>query len=402
MQRKNIFVSAIYISPPTSMGGNTKILIEMINNLSDVYNFIVFTTQPQTFIKNVGREVKYNLHEIDYPYSKFNLATHMAEILYSIKVIERVFLAEYRVNESSSDNLIYSASDFGPDVFSALYLKKKYGLRWIASLFLFIPSPFTNVFERIGFPVLKYSIYYIYQRLILLFMFHFVDQFIITNDLDRGHFPERYAGRILAVYGGVNPEQMPSLGHHLEKAYDCVFCGRLHPQKGLFELLDIWSLVVRGGKHLRLVVIGNGDTRYEDKLYDKAKKLGISETIDWVGYKNGEEKYLIYAKSRVFLHTTVYDNNGMVAAEALCSGLPIILFNLVSLGNLYNENSIKVKRNSVEEYAQNLRLVLDDKSLYNKLAPNELKMLEYRKYWAWSSRMKEVGRFIANYEKHIT
>ena len=49
----NLFTSSIYIytSPSATMGGNTKIMLEVIYYMSDFLNITFFTTDPETFKK---------------------------------------------------------------------------------------------------------------------------------------------------------------------------------------------------------------------------------------------------------------------------------------------------------------------------------------------------------------
>jgi len=191
--------------------------------------------------------------------------------------------------------------------------------------------------------------------------------FVITNDADRHYFPVSWKNRIFAFYGGVNINQILSVekeGGGAQK-YDLVFCSRLCTQKGILPFLDIWKRVVETLPHARFGIIGNGRADFERRLRAKAEILGISETIEWLGYVNNEDKYRVYRASRLFVHPTIYDNNGMVAAEALCTGLPVVMNNLESLKDVYTTGCAKSDFSNTQATADLIIRLLSDDTFYN-------------------------------------
>lgn len=377
---KKFYVSAIYTSPYWSMGGNTKILIEIINNLNHKFKFIVFTTEPLTFKDNLKMTKNIKIVKIKYPFKKFNYLSHLSEIKY----ITRQYKKYFTKHKLTKEDYFFSQSDFAPDVVPVAKLKDKYKFIWITSLFLFIPNPFENLLNNYKFPFFKYIIYYFYQRYIFSKIVAKGDLFLITNDYDRKYFPQKFKNRIFAIYGGVNPEQIEEARKHWKgnKIYDAVYCSRLHPQKGISGILDIWRMVLEKKPNAKLAIIGNGEKSYEEFLKDKAKNLRIDKNIKWFGYINGVEKYKIYLQSKIFLHGTIYDNNGMVAAEALCTGLPVIMYDLPQLKEIYNYGCIKIGSNNKSEYAEKVIDLLS----FNKYVrlKNDKKLL---KYWDWKQRV---------------
>jgi glycosyltransferase involved in cell wall biosynthesis len=366
------------------MGGNTKILVEIINYLSDKFDFVIFTTEPKAFEINLKDISKVKIIPIAYPFRKFSYASHYAEIQY----IKNIYLQYFLENKIDKDDYFFTPSDFGPDVMPVSNLRKKYKFKWIASLFLFIPDPIGNILKGYKFPFIKYVIYYLYQKYIFSRILKNADLFLITNDYDRKYFPTELKKRIFAIYGGVNVEQIEIARKKWDgkKIYDAVFCSRLHPQKGISQLLDIWSMVIKEIPKAKLVIIGNGEEAYEKFLKEKAVKLGIERNINWLGYINGVVKYKIYLQSKIFLHGTIYDNNGMVAAEALCTGLPVIMYDLPQLKKVYNSGCIKVKIR--EEYVKQILRILKKEYIL------KLKTSEFIEHWNWRHNVDLFSNFL--------
>jgi glycosyltransferase involved in cell wall biosynthesis len=284
------------------------------------------------------------------------------------------------------------------DVLPAFLLKPAFRFVWAPSLFLFVPFITENVRHQYGFPVLKYALYYVYQRSIFRLIKMRGDLFVITSDCDRRHFPKRLQPHVFAFYGGVNVEQIQVAESVArpdpDRRRDVVFCGRLHPQKGIDAFLDVWRRVLDALPDARLTVIGNGTAGYERMLKRKADRLGIAARVDWLGYVNNEEKYAVYLSARVFVHPTVYDNNGMVAAEALCSGLPVVMYDLPNLRSVYSVGCTKVRERDGAAFAAALIRLLSDPAACASDRPSSGAVQELRNHWSWQTRVRRFEEFL--------
>lgn len=389
-----LIVIAHGISPLGTMGGNSKIIIEVLKNLPAKYQAAVITMKPESFTGNgvTGGNIKI----VPIPKPKKDDWLHMPQMsAHTLKYTRRAF----QEIGAGPDDVVYCVSDFPLDSLPGSVLKKKFGYTWIPSFYLFVPSPSANLSRHFGFPFFKYVIYYLCQRLIFGFMLKRADGFAITNDSDVNRFPPRYAGKILAVYGGVNIEQIRSAQRGRtdgeEKKYDAVFCSRLHPQKGISRLLDIWKDVTKKIPSAKLAVIGNGSVGYEKKLHDKADGLNLAGNIDWLGYVNNEEKYGVYLSSKMLLHATVYDNNGMVAAEALCCGLPVVMYDLPALRHVYTDGCVKIPEGDEAAFAGEVVKMITDAEYRNSVAADSEKTDALREKWDWKNRTEMFTGFIS-------
>ena len=378
---KRLVVVAIEISDPGSMGGNTKILLELVRNFPAKHQCIVITSKPETFQCNGIVERDGLTIQAISPHHNDTWLNHAKVCSYFVREVR----AQFDRHLVGKDDLVYCASDYFHDVIPAFLLQPKYHYTWLPSYFLFLPFIFENLWNRYHFPPIKYLIAYFYQRTSLMMILKRCVGVIITNSSDKKHFPKRLHDKILPIYGGVNTEQIPTTANP-SKIYDAIFCSRLHPQKGISGLLDIWATVITAHPTAKLAIIGNGEPTYEAFLRKKATQLNINDNIEWLGYVNNTEKYELYQQSKMLVHATVYDNNGMVAAEALCTGLPVIMYDLPALRHVYSEGCLKIQEGRPDLYAEAIVKLLGDDSELAAISPTAPQIASLRQKWDWQHR----------------
>lgn len=106
-----------------------------------------------------------------------------------------------------------------------------------------------------------------------------------------------------------------------EGAKVVLFLGRLHPKKGLDQLLDAWARVSQDLTDWRLDIVGPIDSPYARDLRDR---FASSRSVRVAGPLYGREKVEAYRRADVFVLPTLNENFGMTVAEALAQGTPAI------------------------------------------------------------------------------
>jgi len=110
---------------------------------------------------------------------------------------------------------------------------------------------------------------------------------------------------------------------------DVVFLGRLEiAQKGL-DLLVSAIARVRDRLPGKLVLAGDGpDRRAVEKLVERA---ALADRVVFAGRVDGEEKLRLLAGARLVVMPSRYETFGIVAAEAMACGTPVVAFEIPSL-----------------------------------------------------------------------
>lgn len=104
-----------------------------------------------------------------------------------------------------------------------------------------------------------------------------------------------------------------------------LFLSRIHPKKGIELLIEAWSNINLKLKENWVVEIaGNGDPDYIEDLRKLILNKGLKDQIKLIGPQFGHAKLEAYSKADIFVLPTYSENFGIVVAEALASGVPVI------------------------------------------------------------------------------
>lgn len=128
------------------------------------------------------------------------------------------------------------------------------------------------------------------------------------------------AAPVAILPNGVDPVAAPK--RRFVNSRNVLFLSRIHPQKGVVDLLMAWARVRQPG--WRLVIAGPSEAGYEEEIKALTRKLGIEEDIDFPGLVSGEEKERCFTEADFFVLPTYSENFGIAVAEALARGLPVI------------------------------------------------------------------------------
>lgn len=166
--------------------------------------------------------------------------------------------------------------------------------------------------------------------------------------------PEREAIRALGLKVPVcvipNGMDLPQAeaGHKAEAAAEKVllYLGRLHPKKGLPELLKAWAQLgaTKANAGWRLVIAGWDQNGHELELKQQAESLSLPwQAGDWnaaaaapgsvffCGPKFGSDKAALYAAASAFILPSVSEGLPMVVLEAWAHAKPVVMTPMCNL-----------------------------------------------------------------------
>jgi len=104
-----------------------------------------------------------------------------------------------------------------------------------------------------------------------------------------------------------------------------LYLGRLHPKKGVENLLTACKLLNEESTlNWSLTLAGPGDHAYADTLRKRIQEYELSDRVRMVGEVRREKKQTLFDNSDLTIVPSYTENFGMVVAESLAHGVPVI------------------------------------------------------------------------------
>jgi glycosyltransferase involved in cell wall biosynthesis len=143
----------------------------------------------------------------------------------------------------------------------------------------------------------------------------------------------------VTAYGVANPPENGSeLAANFLEQYPLLhgkrivlYLSRIHEKKGCDLLVSAFAKVSKLDESLHLVMAGPDQTGWVATLQAQAESLGIANRITWPGMLQGDMKWGAFYAAEVFCLPSHQENFGIVVAEALACGKPVLISNKVNI-----------------------------------------------------------------------
>jgi glycosyltransferase involved in cell wall biosynthesis len=101
-----------------------------------------------------------------------------------------------------------------------------------------------------------------------------------------------------------------------------LFLSRIHPIKGILQLLEAWAKL--RPLDWQLMIAGPDEGGHAAEVADHITLYGLEGSVRLIGSVDDDAKWRLYQQSDLFLLPTFSENFGIVVAEALAAGTPVI------------------------------------------------------------------------------
>jgi glycosyltransferase involved in cell wall biosynthesis len=130
-------------------------------------------------------------------------------------------------------------------------------------------------------------------------------------------------GVVVAPNGVDLPDESVLATHDpTAKERTALFLSRIHPKKGLLDLVQAWAKAAPAG--WRLVIAGPDEGGHQAAVQAAVASAGLADVVHFPGPLAGPAKARAYQEADLFVLPSYSENFGLVIAEALAAGLPVI------------------------------------------------------------------------------
>ncbi len=210
----------------------------------------------------------------------------------------------------------------------------------------------------------------------LLISSQMIDQFLKLN------IPEE---KLRIIYNPVIAPRKNELISPVDtNTYELVYVGRimLDGQKNMRYMLEGLYLLASKGQKIRLHLFGRGN-EVEVRKYIKDKFKGVEDVIEFIWYGWVNDPFSKIKRADALLLTSKYEGFGMVVAESILRGLPVIATDYpVGVRDLIvpGKNGEIIDYDHPNEICLAIRRVREYSNEMRKDMPRTLQFLEGSKY----------------------
>ena len=152
-----------------------------------------------------------------------------------------------------------------------------------------------------------------------------------------------------------------------------IFVGKIVPNKGIKELVEASSEVVKKIPDLKLRIIGTGEQKLISDIESKAADSGAGNLLEFAGYIHKEDLPEELSKAHVFAMPSYYEGGpGFVFLEAMACGLPVIGCSGSGVEEIVvsGETGILVPPKNIKALKEAIEKILGDSNLSEVMAAN--------------------------------
>jgi glycosyltransferase involved in cell wall biosynthesis len=259
----------------------------------------------------------------------------------------------------SDQDILYSTSDFLPDVFPAFIWKlrsRNKKCKWVQVIFHVIPPPIQR-----GGPFITNLTSFSAQRLSFHLIRRSANLIFVLNDMVRDQLVKLgfSKNRIFVTGAGIDLSQIDEIQRAEGMDYDACFLGRLHSSKGIFDLIEIWKLVVSKKKNVRLAIIYVGPKYLESALMNRIKEENLDSNVFMLSLI-GKDALGVVKSSKVFVFPSHEEGWGIAICEAMACGLPVVAYDLPVYREIFAQGIVTVPLKDIKRFSEEVVNLLEN------------------------------------------
>lgn len=197
-----------------------------------------------------------------------------------------------------------------------------------------------------------------------------IDKIIVLDEKNQKHVRTRYKRASALLNAGVDFEffrKGNSLEGNQESDFLLLTVGKLTPQKNQIVAIQVLRLILSKIPNARLIIIGKGPLG--EYLKSEAKKLGVEDKIDFVGFVSDERLREFYHWAKVLLFPALNQSWGLTPFEALAAKTISIVSNDCGAAEIINRENIGlVAKPTSEEFARAILKIHSNEAYYRRMA----------------------------------
>jgi glycosyltransferase involved in cell wall biosynthesis len=183
---------------------------------------------------------------------------------------------------------------------------------------------------------------------------------------------------------GVNTRLFNPKKKKVKNSTNILGVGRLITWKGFEFLVNAFAKLIKDYPKAQLLLVGDGPEKNNLKKLAAKNNLKIGESIIFYGPCDRKTLAQIYSLSDLFVSPSIYDKKtgereaqGLVIAEALASGIPVVATDTGGIPDMIENNftGLLAREKDPQDLYKKMKELLSNKALQKRCILNGLKLI---------------------------
>lgn len=189
--------------------------------------------------------------------------------------------------------------------------------------------------------------------------------------------------KIEVIYEGVFLGAAPRVLGTAPKEY-LLYVGNAYPHKNLERLILAFNKLVKDFQmDLQLILVGEIDYFYK-KIQNK---FSDPKQIIFTDFVSDKELFALYQNASVYVFPSLCEGFGLPPLEAMAYGIPVVCSSSSCLPEILGKAAVYFNPRNIDDMAEKIRHVLEDKNLQKKLIEQGFKRI---KKYNWLKTAQET------------
>lgn len=212
----------------------------------------------------------------------------------------------------------------------------------------------------------------IYSYVYLLSSLFYEKILTVSSSIENEYvFGKRIHKKIRCIDNPIDIEYInkKSNEYYIEEKYDLIFLGRITESKNPELLLKIINTLIKNIPSIKIAIVGIGDKYLEFKK--DLNKINLNKNVKLYGFINNP--YPILKNSKIMCLPSKWEGYGLVAAEALSLGVPVVCSGAGGLKNIVSNRCGMLCQDDLNNYIDEIHKLLSNPRYYSYKHNNALK-----------------------------
>ncbi|MDD3048729.1 MAG: glycosyltransferase [Bacilli bacterium] len=181
------------------------------------------------------------------------------------------------------------------------------------------------------------------------------------------YYKKLVTGKTKCLHISLALDNIPKTRSTLENK-EITIIGKLSREKGMVDLIDVFSIVHKNQPDWHLNIVGDGPEK--KSILNKIVDSNLGKSITTYGFKNKDEVDDILINTSIYMMTSYTESFGLVLLEAMAYGIPCVAFDSAQGAREIIENKVDgylITNRDKEAMANQIIDLIKDEDLRQKI-----------------------------------